>query len=270
MTDPTRTGTGSRRPGPGEPRPEGTRRAPSALLVVFADLLAAHGPQKWWPAESAFEVMVGAVLTQNTAWTNVERALAALAERVPLTAGALLDLPEAELAALLRPVGYFNVKARRLRAFCTAYLAAGGHAGLAVLDTNALRHRLLAIDGVGPETADDMLLYAFGRPVFVVDAYTRRLFTRLGVLRGDEGYEAIRARFEAGLAAEQGQVRSLTGVAAAGQRSLVRLFNEYHALIVRQAKEICRARAPRCGDCTLAGYCPSATDLQQRPPAPFS
>lgn len=248
----------------------GTGRPPPALLVVFADLLAAHGPQQWWPADGAFEVMVGAILTQNTAWTNVERALAAVTARIPLTAAALLDLPEAELALLLRPVGYFNVKARRLRAFCTAWLAAGGHAGLATLDTPALRQRLLAVDGVGPETADDMLLYAFHRPVFVVDAYTRRLFTRLGLLRGDEGYEAIRARFEAGLLAERRQVQTASGVAdadpGAEQRALVGLYNEYHALIVRQAKDVCRARVPRCGDCVLAGYCAAAA----RPPTPAS
>ncbi|HSQ07588.1 MAG TPA: endonuclease, partial [Chromatiaceae bacterium] len=151
---------------------------PTLARAVLDALLAAYGPQHWWPAQTPFEVMVGAVLTQNTAWVNVERGLDRLRVRLggpeALDAGPILALPEAELAECLRPVGYFNVKARRLRSFCTQYLAAGGLAGLGRLDTLALRHRLLAIDGVGPETADDMLLYAFDRPVFVVDAYTRR------------------------------------------------------------------------------------------------
>jgi endonuclease-3 related protein len=210
------------------------------LREVFDALLAAHGPQQWWPADTDFEVMVGAVLTQNTAWTNVEKALARLTERIPLTPQALLDLPEPELAALLRPVGYFNVKAARLRAFCAALLAAGGEAALAAEGTPNLRRRLLAVHGIGPETCDDMLLYAFRRPVFVVDAYTRRLFGRLGVLDGGEGYEAIRAVFERALGPDTA------------------MFNEYHALIVRHAKERCRARRPLCDACVLRDGCPSA------------
>jgi endonuclease-3 related protein len=185
--------------------------------------------------------MLGAILTQNTAWTNVERALERLVQRCPLDAGSLLALPEAELADAIRPAGYFNVKARRLRAFCAAFVEAGGHDALAALDTPALRQALLAVNGIGPETADDMLLYAFERPVFVVDAYTRRLFTRLGLLAGDEGYETIRTRFEQALGPD------------------VPLFNEYHALIVRHAKDLCRARAPRCAGCCLADGCPGST-----------
>lgn len=211
------------------------------LREVFDALLAAHGPQHWWPADTAFEVMVGAVLTQNTAWTNVEKALARLTERIALTPGALLALPEPDLAGLLRPVGYFNVKAARLRAFCAALLAAGGEAGLAAEDTASLRRRLLAMHGIGPETADDMLLYAYQRPVFVVDAYTRRLFARLGVLDGAEGYEAVRALFEQALGRDTA------------------LFNEYHALIVRHAKDVCRARRPLCDGCVLRDGCPAAS-----------
>ncbi len=206
------------------------------LLTTFEALRAAHGPQRWWPAETPFEVMVGAVLTQNTAWVNVERGLARLTALTALAPESILELPEADLADCLRPVGYFNVKARRLRAFCAAFLAQGGLEGLSRLATPALRHRLLAVKGVGPETADDMLLYAFHRPVFVVDAYTRRLFVRLGDLAGNEGYETIRHAFEHAL----------------GPDPL--LFNEYHALIVRHGKEVCRTR-PRCGDCCLADRC---------------
>lgn len=214
--------------------------AEGSLRGVYDSLLAAYGPQRWWPADTPFEVMVGAILTQNTAWTNVEKALARLAERTPLTPDALLCLSPAELAELIRPVGYFNVKAARLRAFCAAFLAAGGERGLGALDTEALRARLLQMHGVGPETADDMLLYAFHRPVFVIDAYTRRLFARLALIGGDEGYETLRALFERALGPDRA------------------LFNEYHALVVRHAKDICRARRPLCGDCVLREGCPSA------------
>ncbi len=209
------------------------------LRAVFATLHASYGPQQWWPAETPFEVMVGAVLTQNTAWTNVERALARLVQCVPLDAGAILALPPDELADALQPSGYFNVKARRLRAFCEGFLAAGGREGLAALETGELRRRLLAIQGIGPETADDILLYAFDRPVFVVDAYTRRVFGRLGLLSGTEGYETIRAAFESALGAD------------------VPLYNEYHALIVRHGKDVCRSR-PRCSGCCLKPDCPAA------------
>jgi endonuclease-3 related protein len=210
---------------------------PEQATAVYQALFGAYGPQRWWPGETQFEIMVGAVLTQNTAWVNVERALAHLAQRVPLRARAILDLPVADLAACLRPVGYFNVKAQRLRALCEALETAGGLSALERMETAALRHWLLAIHGVGRETADDILLYAFERPVFVVDAYTRRLFGRLGLLLADEGYEAIRHRFEATLGPE------------------TRRFNEYHALIVRHGKEICRSR-PRCGGCCLRAICP--------------
>jgi endonuclease-3 related protein len=182
--------------------------------------------------------MVGAILTQNTAWTNVTRGLERLCLRIPLEAEAILGLPGEELADCLRPVGYFNVKSRRLQAFCSAYLQAGELAGLRALETPELRKLLLAIPGVGPETADDMLLYAFERPVFVVDAYTRRLFRRLGLLTGTETYEAIRRGIETALWPDPA------------------LFNEYHALIVYHGKNRCRTR-PRCPGCCLreSGEC---------------
>ncbi|KAA6185748.1 endonuclease [Thiohalocapsa marina] len=210
------------------------------LRGVFERLLIAYGPQGWWPAETPFEVMIGAVLTQNTAWINVERALQRLSARVPLRADTLLALPEPDLAEAIRPAGYFNVKARRLRAFCATLLESGGEPALAAIDTPPLRRLLLDIHGVGPETADDILLYAFDRPVFVVDAYTRRLFGRLGWLAGDETYDQIRLGFEQALGPD------------------VSLFNEYHALIVRHAKDVCRARKPRCAQCCLMDICPAA------------
>ena len=210
------------------------------LWAVFDALLESYGPQHWWPGQTPFEVMVGAVLTQNTAWTNVERALERLTARIPLDAQAILDLPLDELAQALQPSGYFNVKARRLRAFCEAYIEQGGMQCLADLGTGELRRHLLGISGVGPETADDMLLYAFGRPVFVVDAYTRRVFGRLSLLTGHEGYEAIRVGFESALGPDPV------------------LYNEYHALIVRHGKDACRTR-PRCEDCRLRVQCPAGS-----------
>jgi endonuclease-3 related protein len=209
---------------------------PGRLRAVFRSLQVAYGPQHWWPADSPFEVMVGAILTQNTAWSNVVRGLGQLCNRVQLEAEAILALPGEDLAECLRPVGYFNVKAQRLRVFCHAYLEAGALQGLGRLSTGELRRLLLTIQGVGPETADDILLYAFERPVFVVDAYTRRIFERLGLLTGIEGYESIRQGFELSLGPD------------------VALFNEYHALIVRHGKDMCRKR-PECSECCLQDSC---------------
>lgn len=213
------------------------RLPPRRLRAVFDRLLERYGPQHWWPGDSPFEIMVGAVLTQNTAWTNVERAIANLVANDALDPGAMLAVDEARLAEWLRPSGYFNVKARRLRNFCRWYREAGGAPALARQDTAVLRHALLAVDGIGPETADDMLLYAFERPVFVIDAYTRRLFARLGLIDGNEGYETLRHACERALGPE------------------VALFNEFHALIVAHAKQHCRVR-PLCAACCLRRLCP--------------
>jgi endonuclease-3 related protein len=214
--------------------------APTArgLQRVYGRLLAAYGPQDWWPGDSPFEVMVGAVLTQNTAWRNVERAIANLRSAAVLSPSAIAGLPPEELAALIRPAGYFNVKARRLQAFCRFLLDSGGERALAGLRTEALRRELIAVHGVGPETADDMLLYAFGRPVFVIDAYTRRLLRRLGMARGDEGYEELRLGIEGALGPK------------------AQLFNELHALIVHHAKVACGAK-PLCMGCCLGSVCPT-------------
>ena len=211
--------------------------SPRRLARVYDKLLATHGPQHWWPGDSPFEIMVGAVLTQNTAWTNVERAIANLVAHRALTPARIVEVEERELADWLRPSGYFNIKARRLRNFCRWYLDAGEYPALVHWETPTLRTALLAVNGIGPETADDILLYAFERPVFVIDAYTRRLFTRLGLIAGDETYEALRHAFERALDPD------------------VALFNEYHALIVAQAKDLCRPR-PNCGRCSLARACP--------------
>lgn len=213
------------------------------LRSVYQRLFRRYGPQHWWPGDTPFEIMVGAVLTQNTAWTNVERAIANLVVADCLDPRRIVDLPAARLAELLRPSGYFNVKAARLKSFCEWYLARGGFDALAKLDTPTLRREVLAVNGVGPETADDIVLYAFERPVFVIDAYTYRLFTRLGLIAGDEKYEELRAFFERRLSKE------------------VKLFNEYHALIVRHAKDVCKTR-PLCRDCCLVASCAAAKTEQ--------
>jgi endonuclease-3 related protein len=212
--------------------------APSldALIALYEQLHAAHGAQDWWPADSPFEVAVGAVLTQNTAWTNVERAIAGLKAAGMLSCEAILAATHEELAERIRPAGYFNVKARRLRHLCVFLADKGGLEALASLPTRTLRPALLAVNGIGPETADDILLYALDRPVFVIDAYTRRLLVRHGLASGTEDYETLRAGFERALPAD------------------VALFKEYHALIVEHAKQACRRR-PRCGDCALVETC---------------
>ena len=213
-------------------------------MAVFNALLSAHGPQHWWPGDTPFEIMVGAVLTQNTAWTNVEKAIANLVKHDKLSAAAIVAARKDHLANWLRPSGYFNVKAERLKNFCRWYVEAGGFNALSKLDTDTLRDSLLSVNGVGPETADDILLYAFDRPVFVIDAYTRRLFSRLGLIVGDEAYDDLRLACEDRLGADAG------------------LYNEFHALIVLHAKTVCRVR-PRCGDCMLRVNCPAGRDGQE-------
>ena len=204
---------------------------------IYQRLFKQYGRQHWWPADSPFEVMVGAILTQNTSWTNVEKAIVNLKRERLLTCNKLVKMSEKQLASLLRPVGYFNVKARRLKNFCDWYQTVKNPEQIV---TASLRSELLSIIGVGPETADDMLLYAFNRPVFVIDAYTRRLFYRLGLI--DEGieYEELRQWFETKLNRHKNKVK---------------LFNEYHALIVRHAKNHCSARKPVCETCCLNDKC---------------
>ncbi len=209
------------------------------LRWIYRRLLAHYGPQHWWPGETAFEVMVGAVLTQNTSWKNVERAIENLKGAAMLDAQAITRARHERLASLLKPSGYFNVKADRLRHFCQWYLEQGGLTTLKRWQTPRLRHALLGVKGIGPETADDILLYAFNRPVFVIDAYTRRLFARLGLATGEESYDALREQFESALGPD------------------VPVFNEYHALIVAHAKDICKPK-PHCHSCCLRARCPCA------------
>ena len=218
----------------GRPKPDDRITIPG----IFHRLFAANGHQRWWPGDSAFEIMIGAVLTQNTAWTNVEKAIANLKCAKALSPEAIVRAHPRRLAAWLRPSGYFNIKAKRLKAMCRWLIEAGGVNKIAKFTTHDLRQVLLNVHGIGPETADDILLYAFNRPVFVIDAYTRRIFARLGLIAGDEHYETLRSQFESELG------------------SSVSLFNEYHALIVVHGKDVCKKR-PLCGSCSLAEDCPS-------------
>ncbi len=213
-------------------------KARTSIPKVYHKMFAANGKQHWWPGDSAFEIMVGAVLTQNTAWTNVERAIDNLKQAKALSPEAIVKAHPKRLAAWLRPSGYFNIKAQRLKAMCRWLMEQGGVKRIKKIPTSELRPALLAVHGIGPETADDILLYALRRPVFVIDAYTRRIFARLGLIKGSESYETLRHLFENAL----------------GQDEI--LFNEYHALIVAHGKDVCR-KQPRCGACCLAQYCPS-------------
>jgi endonuclease-3 related protein len=210
----------------------------SSLTRVYERLLDRYGPAGWWPGESAFEVCVGAILTQNTAWSNVEKTLAALRGRGLLSFERLSRLPPSRLGPLLRSSGTYKVKARRLHAFL-AFLGSeyGGRVdGMRAERTQDLRRKLLAVPGIGPETADVIALYAAGHALFVVDAYTRRIFERLGLLHGGESYDEVQRFFMRQLPHDPG------------------LFNDYHAQIVRLAKEQCRKR-PSCGDCPLEVDC---------------
>ena len=205
------------------------------LKKLYRVLLDCFGPQHWWPAETPFEVMVGAILTQNTNWGNVERAIANLKEAGLLDPRRLHQCPMDELALLIRPAGYFNVKARRLKALLDWLVIRHDGSVRDALTGNfeECRAALLAINGVGPETADSILLYAGNRPTFVVDAYTRRILSRHGLCAPGADYEEIKSFFENNLPRD------------------TQLFNEYHALLVRLGKHHCKPK-PECGDCPAA------------------
>ncbi|MDO8531397.1 MAG: hypothetical protein Q7T26_04400 [Dehalococcoidia bacterium] len=222
-------------------RPASLRRdvAAGKLREVFRRLRGAYGPQRWWPAETPFEVIVGAILTQAAAWTNVERAIKRLKEEGMLSPRAIREAPRDRLAVIIRSAGYFNAKAAKLQAVC---LHLGERYGdsldrLFDQDVAALRAELLGLYGVGEETADSIILYAAGKPSFVIDAYTRRILARLGVRPREDSYAAHQALF----------MERLPPSAP--------LFNEYHALLVRHGKESCVKSMPRCAGCCLADIC---------------
>ena len=206
----------------------------ATLTTVYERLLAAFGPQKWWPAQTRFEVIVGAILTQNTNWGNVERALINLKSDKLLSPQALKNISPQKLSLLIRPAGYFNVKAKRLKNFISfLFNEYDGHLKKMMReDCRLLRQKLLDVNGIGPETADSILLYAFDKPVFVVDAYTKRMLYRHNMITPDADYDTIQEMFMKFL------------------RRDVRMFNEYHALIVRLGKDFCRPK-PLCSQCVL-------------------
>ncbi|SKA16578.1 DNA-3-methyladenine glycosylase III [Trichlorobacter thiogenes] len=212
--------------------------ADNQLQELFDTLLAQYGPRHWWPGETPFEVCVGAILTQNTNWGNVEKAIANLKAADRLSMTGIDSLLPNELAALIRPAGYFNVKATRLQAF-TAFVLQEYGGSLDRLFTGpwqTTRQELLAVKGIGPETADSILLYAGQKPSFVVDAYTRRIFSRLGLVDELISYDRLRDFFMDRLPLDTA------------------LFNEYHALIVELGKQACRPK-PQCRDCCLLARC---------------
>lgn len=202
---------------------------------AYRRLYKFFGPQHWWPGDTPFEVIIGAILTQNTAWTNVEKAIANLKAAGALSSPAVMaGLRTPRLARLIRPAGYYNVKARRIKSFLSLLRTRYNMdlKALRRLDTARLRGELMGVNGIGPETCDSILLYAFGRPVFVVDAYTKRVFSRHGLFKESLGYHDVQRIFTDNLRRESA------------------IFNEYHALIVRLAKDFCRKK-PRCGLCPL-------------------
>lgn len=208
------------------------------LHDVFERLLASFGPQKWWPAKSPWEVIVGAVLTQNTAWSNVERAIENLREADLLSLERLARVRQEELEELIRPAGYFRIKARRLRnviEFIQEHY--GSLDAMFATDQETLRIQLLTVSGIGPETADSILLYAGSMPSFVVDAYTARIWKRHGWIEPEADYHALKDFFESRLPSD------------------ATLFNEYHALIVSVGKHYCRTR-PKCDGCPLQDLLP--------------
>lgn len=206
-----------------------------SILKDIHDKLFDHfGPQDWWPGETPFEVCVGAILTQNTAWTNVEKAIANLKAKNRLTFDAMLGVSEKDLAECIRPAGYFNIKAKRLKNFLTGIKEkVGCFEALFDLPQDRLRQELLSLSGVGPETADSMVLYAFQKPTFVVDTYTKRILVRHGLIDEEADYHGIKDYFETHLESD------------------TKLYNEYHALIVRTGKEYCKKTGPRCDLCPL-------------------
>ena len=214
-------------------------RTLSQLLPdIYRRLLERFGPQHWWPADEPFEVIVGAILTQSAAWGNVEKAIANLRGTGALSPRALRKLPRAKLAELVYPCGYYNAKALKLKAFA---LWLGNHYDddldrLFALDADDLRQQLLSVHGVGPETADSIILYAAEKPIFVIDAYTRRIINRLGLAPEKDSYAAYQALFTDNLPLD------------------AKLFNEYHALLVCLGKNVCR-RQPLCADCCLGDVC---------------
>jgi endonuclease-3 related protein len=214
------------------------RKTSKTLTEIYQRLFARYGPQHWWPGDSPFEIMVGAILTQSASWQNVEKAISNLKNAGMMSPVALRYIPTDELAQLIHPSGYYNTKALKLKALVNWLGAACGDDLdlLFATDTDTLRLHLLAIHGIGPETADSILLYAGNKPVFVIDAYSRRIFSRLGLTLEKYSYPDYQALFMKNLPEN------------------TRLFNEYHALLVQLGKKACR-KPPVCDNCCLFEIC---------------
>jgi endonuclease-3 related protein len=212
-------------------------RKNSQLLDLYDRLYQHFGPSHWWPGESSLEVMVGAILTQNTAWSNVEKAIRRLKAEGALSASFLHQVDQGVLSEWIRPAGYYRLKAGRLKNFINFYV--GEYQGqvkkIKEQPMEILRSQLLSVKGIGPETADSILLYALEMPTFVVDAYTHRIFSRHQLIDEQIGYEELRAYFMDRLPSDPS------------------LYNEYHALLVRLGKEYCKKKDPWCEKCPLKG-----------------
>lgn len=206
-----------------------------ALLKIYKLLYERFGPRHWWPGDTKLEIIIGAILTQNTAWVNVEKAIANLKSARLLKVKGLSRVPKKRIARLIRPAGYYNIKSQRIKNFLgflnTAY--GGSIKRMFSTETRRLRTEILDVKGIGPETADSILLYAGEKPAFVIDAYTKRIFSRHGYIREDASYEAVQAIFLRHLPKD------------------VRLFNEFHALIVELGKDLCKSKKPLCNKCPI-------------------
>ena len=250
----------------------------SEVLQYYRALYRAWGAQHWWPAETRFEVIVGAYLTQNTAWTNVELALANLRRAQMLSIEGIRKVSIGRLERLIRPSGYFRQKAARLKTFI-AFIDkkySGSLDELFAEPTDRLREELLSLNGVGPETADSILLYAGNHPVFVVDAYTRRILDRHGILPEKTDYEEIRELFQQVLAPViqqqevapanagprlesgfRGAAHPPSAMSSAARTALVQVYNEMHGLIVGVGKNYCGKSHPKCDECPLQHFLPA-------------
>lgn len=210
------------------------RHMKNSVQNIYTKSYSAFGPQHWWPANGPFEVMVGAILTQNTNWSNVERAIKNLKAAKVLSASAIDAMSCKKLARLIRPAGYYNLKAKRLKSFVEFFVKkyGGRTSTMKKKTTLLLREELLKVHGIGPETADSILLYALRRPVFVIDAYTKRILSRHNIMDSSESYNSFQGLFHKALPRK------------------VTVFNECHALLVKIGKEFCKPK-PSCNNCPL-------------------
>jgi len=206
-----------------------------SIFKIYHKLYQAFGPQRWWPGDTPFEIAVGAILTQNTNWGNVEKAINNLKKQNTLSAKAIHEIPGKKLSELIRPAGYYNIKAKRLKSFID-FLMNDYHGRMKRMkneDMHSLRKKLLSINGIGPETADSIILYALEKPIFVIDAYTKRVLSRHGIMEHEKSYDEFQELFHSSLKKD------------------MKLFNEYHALFVRVGKTFCKLKKPLCDKCPL-------------------